>query len=843
MATGNYTPTAAFDFGDGGNYTPLPVFDFRPSANALAIACQLGQLSAQADFTVINNNAFAIASALGALQCDALFTVGDNSGYTPTAVFNFGNGGNYTPTAVFNFGGVLEPVSHSFLINATLDALTAVADFAIIAPNALAIDWQLGSLTADASFTVSHDTSWAIEQTLGALSAQATFAPVVDFSVVATLGTLSAVVFCDIDINVKRVTHTQAVCTVQDAKAVFVSTQAAIKQIQRADYQANATLSHALAISHAVNALPKPVVFVSNGIDAVQHSTIALFNAVASLINVVTLLRQRGCFTQSNALAISNTTQSVQDYLTFVINQSQGVQADMYRRHYSVLKRFIESLNPYTPAAVFSFTDTDYIPAAVFSFEGVFVDICEAVVSGVLSTAVDSNIAVSALTRKKLCALLADAIKPAQGKSTRIDKPRPPRPPYPPDHLTITIPTHRVYTVNHSIIVKTVIGNNPVPLSKLSLSYDADSFAWMFSGVLVDKSALALVTMTGNDPVQLSITIDGYEWIVIVESIEQSRSFGNLAINLKGRSLSALLGSPYQVQISYTSGSDSTVQQIAESLLPTGWTLDWQCAEPWLVPANAYSFNQQTIIQALAQLAQDIGAVLIPSKNAQVLTIKPRYPVLPWQFNDVGISPDLIVPEAAIITVNTQSRTQSPINGVYVHGGQNGGVLAFCRLNGTAGDVLAPTSSNNLITDVTAARALGERILAGMATQPIISGFTMPLGGDFVLASVGQLVQVMGERAIINSVAISVEFGKVSQSIGIGENTNNAYSKLMHLLPAQPLLVGKVSAVSGDIAILTLLDNGVITARGTGVVGSNYYVRNGLIESAAPNLTLEEIVI
>jgi hypothetical protein len=29
----------------------------------------------------------------------------------------------------------------------------------------------------------------------------------------------------------------------------------------------------------------------------------------------------------------------------------------------------------------------------------------------------------------------------------------------------------------------------------------------------------------------------------------------------------------------------------------------------------------------------------------------------------------------------------------------------------------------------------------------------------------------------------------------------------------------------------------------TGVVGQNYYVRNGLIESSAPNLTPEEIVI
>ena len=101
----------------------------------------------------------------------------------------------------------------------------------------------------------------------------------------------------------------------------------------------------------------------------------------------------------------------------------------------------------------------------------------------------------------------------------------------------------------------------------------------------------------------------------------------------------------------------------------------------------------------------------------------------------------------------------------------------------------------------------------------------------------------MGERAIINSVSIVVDFGKVTQTIGVGENTTNAYSKLLNLLPNYPLLVGHVVAINGDTCILTLLDGGVITARGVGVVGAAYYVRNGLIESASPDLVLSEIII
>jgi hypothetical protein len=831
--TAPYTPTASFLFATS-DYTPTPTFVFTSAVEvatvtATANATLAGAIgSAIGAVAVVSIGAATLNGAVGAAT--AIISGETAGGYTPTASFVFATS-DYTPTPtfVFNASGAAEPVTVTGYANATLAGAIGSAEgaVAVVGTGNATLNGAIGAAVG------------AIVNNLGIGN--------------ATLNGAIGSAVGHYDANVKRVTNTQAHCYVQDAKTIVTSAQSVINGVEFVSIQASVTLNNTHAISASVQALPKPVFFASNSIDVRQQSAIALFDSVASVINTVKLIRQSGCFTQVDALAISDSTQSIQDYLTFVINQSHAVQVDMHQRHYSVLKRFYEALNPYTPAAVFNFACTDYTPTAVFSFDGVVVDICEAVVSGVLSTAVDSNIAISTLARKKLCALLADAIRPPQGKSTRIDPPRPPAPPQPPDHQTITIPTKTGYTVNHSIIVKTVIGNHPVPLSRLSLSLDVDSFAWVFSGVLADKTALPLVTMTGNDPVQLSITIDGYEWIVIVESIEQSRSFGNLAINLKGRSLSALLGAPYQVPKSYTSGSSITVQQIAESLLPTGWTLNWQCAEPWIVPANAYSFNQQTIIQALAQLAQDIGAVLIPSRNEQVLTIAPRYPVLPWQFHDVGISPDLIIPESAIITVNTQSRTQSPINAVYVHGGQNGGVLALCRLNGTAGDVLAPTSSNNLITDVTAARALGERILAGMATQPIISGFSLPLGGDFALASVGWLVDVMNERAIINSISIDAYIYKdaqsgsqelqVSQKIGIGENTNNAYSKLMHLLPAQPLLVGTVAAVSGDIAILTLLDGGVITARGVGVVGSNYYVRNGLIESAAPNLRQEEIVI
>ena len=407
--------------------------------------------------------------------------------------------------------------------------------------------------------------------------------------------------------------------------------------------------------------------------------------------------------------------------------------------------------------------------------------------------------------------------------------------------IALVIPTLENYAMQHTISAKIVATNAAVKLDRISLSYDVDMFAWNFSGVLASKEDLALFNMASLDPIELQITIDGYVWLVIVEKIPERKSFGKTEITLTGRSLSALLGAPWILPASFTAGSDMTIQQLANALLPIDWTINWQCPT-WIVPAGTYSYTQQTKIQALKALADNIGAILKPARDSKTIDVIPRYPVTPWNYNATGIAPDLTIPDSAIESVGIESRMTSPINGVYVHGGDNG-VLAFCRLNGTAGDVLAPTETNVLITDQQAARMLGERILAGRATPPVTSSVTTFLGGDFPLADVGMLVAVNGERAIINGVSIDVDFSKVRQIITLGDQTSNIYAKLIALMPQYPLLVGRLVSTSGDISVLTLLDGGVITARGTGTVGNNYYVRNGFIETAAPNLTQVEIVI
>jgi hypothetical protein len=451
--------------------------------------------------------------------------------------------------------------------------------------------------------------------------------------------------------------------------------------------------------------------------------------------------------------------------------------------------------------------------------------------------------------KRHQCSTMQDTRRPPPGTSVPVDPPPPPPPPPPDPHETLTIPIQSVYTMLHTISVVTLAGNIPIPMSALSLSLNADAYAWQFSGTLTDPSALALVQIVDNEPVTLAVTIEGYLWHVIVEEIEHSREFGKQSITLKGRSLSALLGAPYQQPTSATYGAPLTVQQLAELQLPIGWTLNWEQVT-WLVAGGAWSYTNQSPIQALAGIAFDTGSMLIPARSDQSLTMKPRYPYWPWDF--AGATPDLIIPEAAIKTVSLRPRLGTQANGVYVHGGDVGGVLGWCRFNGTDGARLAQTVNNNLMTDMIGCRALGSRILAGQYTQPIVKNLTTYLDGDvFPLAEIGMLASVgLGAedvRGIINSVSVDVRSDEknltVSQTLQIGEETPNAWALFKELLPRDPLLVGALASTNGATAVITLLDGGVITVRGTGTVGQKYYIRSGRIEGEAPAMVQQEIVV
>ena len=68
-------------------------------------------------------------------------------------------------------------------------------------------------------------------------------------------------------------------------------------------------------------------------------------------------------------------------------------------------------------------------------------------------------------------------------------------------------------------------------------------------------------------------------------------------------------------------------------------------------------------------------------------------------------------------------------------------------------------------------------------------------------------------------------------------STSNPFARLQRMLPGAPLLVGTVVGVGSQSCTIELPDGAQIQARGGGTISTKVFVRNGLIEGPAPDLT------
>lgn len=73
--------------------------------------------------------------------------------------------------------------------------------------------------------------------------------------------------------------------------------------------------------------------------------------------------------------------------------------------------------------------------------------------------------------------------------------------------------------------------------------------------------------------------------------------------------------------------------------------------------------------------------------------------------------------------------------------------------------------------------------------------------------------------------------------------SRNLYKAFRDLMPAPALLVGDVVAFADGVATVELPDGGMLQARGAAAVGDRVFVRDGLIESEAPDLPVETIEV
>lgn len=303
-----------------------------------------------------------------------------------------------------------------------------------------------------------------------------------------------------------------------------------------------------------------------------------------------------------------------------------------------------------------------------------------------------------------------------------VDYPGPvkPLPEPPPDPEILD-----TYMIANTVNLVVLPSRTPIEAKNVRVALDADSFSWSFSADIFTQAALDLVRPDAGGAKTVELDINGWKWVVLVERYSRQLRFPAEAYSINGATRPQLLAAPYAPLRTSLNNAPINAAQAAEAeLLNTGFTLAWQATD-WTLPAGAFSYQSQTAMQVIARLAETVGGVVRPTRDADALEVVPRYPAPPWAWEDVDTPISRIIPPAMMTELGGEWTPQPAWNACYTSGTSHG-VSMLVRRAGTAGDNPTPDVFEDWLTDQPANQARGIHELSKGGNIEIVS-FTIPL--------------------------------------------------------------------------------------------------------------------
>lgn len=328
-------------------------------------------------------------------------------------------------------------------------------------------------------------------------------------------------------------------------------------------------------------------------------------------------------------------------------------------------------------------------------------------------------------------------------------------------------PSRGVIFVTNSVSLTRSDDGREIKLLGFSVGIDSNSYTWSFSAT-VPLSELSKVDTAREQRIGVDFTCNGNLWRFILDSCEDSASFGESSLTIKGKSRAMLLAHPYATHRGFKFDTAMSARQIAEAELnrngvPSGFTLDWQLAgvNGWNVPANTYSYSNRTPINSLQWIAEAAGGFINADMSADILHVLAHYPVPSWEW--AAQKPSIELP-ISLITSRSRGRVNKPAyNGVNLYGDNDNGIHALIKRTGTSGGYQPPMVTSDLMTDTAAAISRGKMILSDTGDIGNI-GISMPLVADIGVLKPSTLIGVNDGEQWVGMVRGTTITGRLSSN-------------------------------------------------------------------------------
>lgn len=324
-----------------------------------------------------------------------------------------------------------------------------------------------------------------------------------------------------------------------------------------------------------------------------------------------------------------------------------------------------------------------------------------------------------------------------------------------------------VIFVTNSVSLTRSDNGREIKMLGFSVGIDSNSYTWSFSAT-VPLSELSKVDTSLEQRIGVDFTCNGNLWRFILDSCDDSVSFGESSLTIKGKSRAMLLAHPYATQRGFKFDTGMSARQIADAELnrngvASGFTLDWQLAgvNGWNVPANTYSYTGKTPINSLQWIAEAAGGFINADMSADVLHVLAHYPIPSWEW--AAQTPSINLP-MSLITSRSRGRVNKPAyNGVTLYGENDNGIGVLIKRTGTSGGYQPPMVTSDLMTDQAGAISRGKMILSDTGDIGNI-GISMPLVADVGVLKPSTLIGVNDGEQWVGMVRGTTITGRLSSN-------------------------------------------------------------------------------
>lgn len=316
----------------------------------------------------------------------------------------------------------------------------------------------------------------------------------------------------------------------------------------------------------------------------------------------------------------------------------------------------------------------------------------------------------------------------------------------------------------------------PLDFDRVAIDFSDGSALWTLQAT--GGPGLYATLTGGEQPATMRVTFGGRQWAFVVDAVSRQLQHNAGSVSVRGLSLAAAAGSPYQLERNWIIDSPTTAAQLANAAQAfTGVEIDWRL-EDWLIPAGAWSMTGTPLAVAQA-VAQAAGGMVIADPLLPRLSFVPRFPAPPseWSY----IPPDVQIAWQAIEADSFEAADQPGYTGVIVSGQQQGG-LATVKLEGTSGTEQAPLVTDPLLTDEPALRQRGAAVLFAGGPQARVTR-TLPVrsgAGEPGVLLPGQLVRFVDDDAIwvgvVRGVSVQAGLGSARQTVSMERRTGAVVS-------------------------------------------------------------------